>query len=78
GDYDYALNKINWLQQNMTGIEFVAIALPTGLNPFHANPNPGINTTHATSQPMFVIGIGITTTSGIEWIGTIILLLDVV
>ncbi|CAG8805599.1 10948_t:CDS:2, partial [Racocetra fulgida] len=39
-----------WIEQNTTGIEFVAIALPTGLNPFHANPNTGISTTHATSQ----------------------------
>ncbi|CAG8467920.1 7846_t:CDS:2 [Racocetra persica] len=28
------------------------IALPTGLNLFHDNPNPGINTTNATSQSM--------------------------
>lgn len=51
-DRNYAFNKIDWLQQNTTGIEFVAIVLPClGPNPFHSNPNPGTNTTHATSQP---------------------------
>ncbi|CAG8541692.1 940_t:CDS:2 [Diversispora eburnea] len=47
-DRNYALNNINWLQQNTIGIEFVAIAFPG--SPFHSNPDPQMITTHATSQ----------------------------
>ena len=47
-DRNYALNKINWLQQNTTGIEFVAIIIPYGIIP--SNPNPQIPTTHATIE----------------------------
>ena len=45
---NYALNKINWLQQNTTGIEFVAIIIPYGI--ITSNPNPQIPTTHATIE----------------------------
>ncbi|CAG8602154.1 1118_t:CDS:2 [Diversispora eburnea] len=50
-DRSHAFNKINWLRQNanMTGIEFVAIGLPSGTN-FSSNPNPENIMVHATSQ----------------------------
>ncbi|RHZ79480.1 hypothetical protein Glove_144g52 [Diversispora epigaea] len=48
-DRSYAFKKINFLQQNTTGIEFVAIGLSSGLNPFHPKPETEMKV-HATSQ----------------------------
>ena len=48
---DYVLNNIYWLQQNTTGIEFVAIAIPYhDETPFCSIPGPGPTTTHASVQ----------------------------
>ncbi|CAG8600075.1 4901_t:CDS:2, partial [Diversispora eburnea] len=49
-DRNHALDNINWLQQNTTGIEFVAIGLPSGVTSFRSNPEPEMIMVHATSQ----------------------------
>ncbi|RHZ75649.1 hypothetical protein Glove_212g66 [Diversispora epigaea] len=48
-DRSYVFNKINFLQQNTTGIEFVAISLSFELDPFHSKPETEM-IVHATSQ----------------------------
>ncbi|RHZ50002.1 hypothetical protein Glove_508g18 [Diversispora epigaea] len=48
-DRSYAFNKINFLQQNTTGIEFVAISLSSELSPFRPKPETEMMV-HATIQ----------------------------
>ncbi|CAG8602745.1 2037_t:CDS:2 [Diversispora eburnea] len=49
-DRDHAFENINWLQENTIGVEFVAIAVPYGVTPFHSNPEPEAGMAQAISQ----------------------------
>ena len=72
------INKINWLQQYTTGIEFVAIIIPYYYGIIPSNNNPQIPTTHATIEQTWPTRARIIMKTGTKWIGTNILLLDVV
>ncbi|CAG8625134.1 8252_t:CDS:2 [Diversispora eburnea] len=51
-DRSHALSKIDLIRrQYLTDIEYVGIAIPYAVNPFHQNPNPWIVTTPATPTP---------------------------
>ncbi|RHZ89309.1 hypothetical protein Glove_16g161 [Diversispora epigaea] len=50
-DRSHALSKIDLIQQHLTNIEYVGIAIPYTVNPIHQNQNPWIVTTPATPTP---------------------------
>ncbi|RHZ52096.1 hypothetical protein Glove_465g61 [Diversispora epigaea] len=49
-DRNHAFENINWLKRNTIGVEFVAIAIPHAVTPFHSNPEPEAGMTQAISQ----------------------------
>ncbi|CAG8655811.1 3162_t:CDS:2, partial [Diversispora eburnea] len=50
-DRSHALSKIDLIQQHLTNIEYIGIAIPYAVNPIHQNQNPWIVTTPATPTP---------------------------
>ncbi|CAG8584786.1 2856_t:CDS:2 [Diversispora eburnea] len=50
-DRSHALSKIDLIQQHLTNIEYVGIAIPYAVNPIHQNQNPWTVTTPATPTP---------------------------
>ena len=49
-DREMALNRIARVQQSDPTIEFVGIALPDLVRPYHQNPNPMISSVPATQE----------------------------
>ncbi|CAG8618301.1 1402_t:CDS:2 [Paraglomus occultum] len=51
-DRENALSKIAFVQQCVSGIEYVGIAVRKAVNPFRRNPNSETTSTHATPQSL--------------------------